>query len=85
MNQHLIRSVKAIRAQGGVTLKSGDTVMPEPILIGRNARKVIFTDTGHAPSIERPSRFDALLAEFLAGELVGGSGDAAEGVEAVSA
>jgi pimeloyl-ACP methyl ester carboxylesterase len=54
-------------------------------LIGRNARKVIFTDTGHAPGIERPSRFDALLAEFLAGELVGGSGDAAvQGVEGVS-
>ena len=51
MNQHLIRSVKAIRAQGGVTLKSGDTVMPEPILVGRNARKV--EELARAHGIER--------------------------------
>ncbi|MBV9953678.1 MAG: Gfo/Idh/MocA family oxidoreductase [Pseudolabrys sp.] len=38
-NQHLIRSVLAIRAQGGVTLSNGDKVMPDPILIGRNADK----------------------------------------------
>src|SRR3954466_14193593 len=40
MNQHLIRSIVAIRAQGGVALKNGDRVMPDPILIGRNAAKV---------------------------------------------
>ncbi|MBV9348422.1 MAG: Gfo/Idh/MocA family oxidoreductase [Pseudolabrys sp.] len=38
-NQHLIRSVLAIRAQGGVTLSNGDKVMPDTILIGRNADK----------------------------------------------
>ncbi len=38
-NQHLVRSVLAIRAQGGVKLKNGDVVMPDPILIGRNAEK----------------------------------------------
>ena len=32
MNQHLIRSIVAIRAQGGVALKNGDRVMPDPIL-----------------------------------------------------
>jgi pimeloyl-ACP methyl ester carboxylesterase len=37
-------------------------------LIGSNARKVIFEDTGHAAMLERPSRFNALLREFLAGE-----------------
>ena len=36
MNQHLIRSILAIRAQGGVALKNGDRVMPDPILVGRN-------------------------------------------------
>jgi pimeloyl-ACP methyl ester carboxylesterase len=36
-------------------------------LIGRNARKQIFDDTGHVPMIERPSRFNALLREFIAG------------------
>jgi predicted dehydrogenase len=40
MNQHLIRSIVAIRSQGGVPLPDGDRVMPDPILIGRNADKV---------------------------------------------
>ncbi|TFZ04457.1 Gfo/Idh/MocA family protein [Ramlibacter rhizophilus] len=40
MNQHLIRSILAIRAQGGVALSNGDRVMPDPILIGRNAEKM---------------------------------------------
>jgi predicted dehydrogenase len=40
MNQHLIRSIVAIRAQGGVTLSNGDKVMPDPILVGRNAEKM---------------------------------------------
>ena len=40
MNQHLIRSIKAIRDQGGVALANGDRVMPDPILIGRNAEKI---------------------------------------------
>ena len=40
MNQHLIRSIVAIRNQGGVTLANGDRVMPDPVLIGRNAEKI---------------------------------------------
>ena len=40
MNQHLIRSIVAIRDQGGVTLKNGDRVMPDPILVGRNSEKL---------------------------------------------
>src|SRR5262245_45602571 len=40
MNQHLIRSIVAIRNQGGVALANGDKVMPDPILLGRNAEKV---------------------------------------------
>jgi predicted dehydrogenase len=40
MNQHLIRSIVAIRNQGGVTLSNGDRVMPDPLLIGRNAEKI---------------------------------------------
>jgi predicted dehydrogenase len=38
-NQHLVRSILAIRADGGVTLANGDRVMPDPILVGRNAEK----------------------------------------------
>lgn len=40
MNQHLIRSILAIRAQGGTVLKDGTRVMPDPILVGRNADKI---------------------------------------------
>ncbi len=40
MNQHLIRSIVAIRAQGGVVLANGDRVMPDPILVGRDGEKV---------------------------------------------
>jgi predicted dehydrogenase len=39
-NQHLIRSICAIRAQGGVLLADGDRAMPDPVLIGRNAEKI---------------------------------------------
>ena len=40
MNQHLIRSILEICKQGGVALKNGTRVMPDPILVGRNAAKV---------------------------------------------
>ena len=40
MNQHLIRSILAIRQQGGVALKDGTRLMPDPLLVGRNAAKV---------------------------------------------
>jgi predicted dehydrogenase len=40
MNQHLIRSILEIRKQGGVALKDGTRLMPDPILIGRNPEKV---------------------------------------------
>ena len=40
LNQHLIRSIIAIRDQGGVKLSNGDRVMPDPVLVGRDAAKV---------------------------------------------
>jgi len=39
-NQHLVRSILAIRQQGGVKLANGDRVMPDPILVGRDAGKL---------------------------------------------
>lgn len=39
-NQHLRRSIAAIRAQGGVRLASGERVMPAPILVGRDEGKL---------------------------------------------
>ena len=40
LNQHLIRSIVAIRDSGGVLLANGDRMMPDPILVGRDADKV---------------------------------------------
>ena len=39
-NQHLLRSILAIRNEGGIPLPSGDVLIPDPILLGRNASKV---------------------------------------------
>ncbi len=40
MNQHLIRSILAMRAQGGVNIGNGDALYPDPILVGRNEVKL---------------------------------------------
>jgi predicted dehydrogenase len=39
-NQHLARSILAIREEGGVPLADGDVVWPEPILVGRDASRL---------------------------------------------
>jgi len=39
-NQHLVRSILEIRKQGGIALKDGTRLMPDPILVGRNAGKL---------------------------------------------
>ncbi|HWI82041.1 Gfo/Idh/MocA family oxidoreductase [Ramlibacter sp.] len=62
MNQHLIRSIVAIRQQGGVTLANGDKVVPDPILVGRNADRIRALAQAHG--IERWSTdLDAALAD----------------------
>jgi predicted dehydrogenase len=38
--QHLVRSLLAIREQGGVELSDGTRVMPEPILVGRREQRL---------------------------------------------
>jgi predicted dehydrogenase len=40
LNQHLIRSIVAIRKEGGVLLSSGERVMLDPIIVGRNGAKL---------------------------------------------
>ena len=61
LNQHLIRSICAIRAQGGVQLANGNKVMPDPILIGRNSDKMAALAKTHG--IERwGTDLDAALA-----------------------
>ena len=38
--QHLVRSILALREQGGLTLPGGEVLLPEPILVGRSAAKL---------------------------------------------
>ncbi len=40
LNQHLLRSVLAIRNQGGVLLSDGSRLVPDPILVGRSTEKI---------------------------------------------
>jgi pimeloyl-ACP methyl ester carboxylesterase len=49
-------------------------------LIGDNARREMFEDTGHLSMLERPSRFNRLLADFASG-----SREPEAGVEGVNA
>jgi predicted dehydrogenase len=39
-NQHLIRSILALQKDGGLPLKDGTWLYPEPVLIGRDERRV---------------------------------------------
>ena len=61
-NQHLVRSIVAIRKEGGVALRNGDRVMPDPILVGRNPGKLSALADAHG--IKRTSTdLDAALAD----------------------
>ena len=61
-NQHLIRSVCAIRKQGGVKISDDEFIMPDPILVGRNAAKLQALAT--AQGVERVTTdLDAALAD----------------------
>ncbi|PPK86219.1 putative dehydrogenase [Neolewinella xylanilytica] len=61
-NQHLLRSIVAIREQGGVRTPAGGTIYPEPILVGRNLEKL--RALGKRTGIERMSTdLDAVLSD----------------------
>ncbi|MFK7692525.1 Gfo/Idh/MocA family protein [Paenibacillus sp. HJGM_3] len=61
-NQHLIRSIVAIRKQGGVELPNGDKIMPDPILVGRQESKL--QDLADKHGLTRISTdLDAALAD----------------------
>jgi len=75
MNQHLVRSILEIRKQGGVALKDGTRLMPEPMLVGRNAAKLEelakkhaverwTTDLDQALSSKDPVFFDAASTQL---------------------
>jgi len=61
-NQHLMRSIVAIIRQGGVRLASGDVILPDPILVGRDLDKL--KKIGEAAGIQKLSTdLDAVLAD----------------------
>src|SRR4051812_40379131 len=61
-NQHLLRSIVPILRQGGVPLASGDVILPDPILIGRNLDKL--KRLGEASGIQKLSTdLDAVLRD----------------------
>lgn len=61
MNQHLIRSIAAIRHDGGLRLANGDTLMPDPILVGRSEQKLAALAQAHG--VQRwTTDLDAALA-----------------------
>jgi predicted dehydrogenase len=39
-NQHLLRSIVPIIKQGGVRISDSETIMPDPVLVGRNPAKL---------------------------------------------
>src|SRR5256886_13710420 len=62
LNQHLVRSILAIREQGGVALPGGDRLVPDPMLVGRNESKL--RDIAAAHGLTRVSTdLDACLAD----------------------
>ena len=61
LNQHLLRSVLAIRDAGGLVLSDGSRAVPDPIIVGRNAEKVARLAAEHG--VERHTAdLDAALA-----------------------
>ncbi len=70
-NQHLIRSVTAIRAQGGVRINPDLTLMPEPILTGRNENKLKALAEKHGPAVTtdgQPYRYTTDVDGAIKGE-----------------
>ena len=47
-NQHLVRSILAIRDQGGVALSNGDRLVIDPIIVGRDREKIQALAEKHA-------------------------------------
>ena len=78
LNQHLVRSIVAIRQEGGVPMPDGSRLMPHPILVGRDERKLRAlaetygierwtTDLGAALANDRDQiYFDATLTQLRA-------------------
>ena len=60
--QHLVRSLLAIRDDGGVVLPDGDRLTVEPVLVGRNADKLAARSPRHGIA-DWTTDLDAALAD----------------------
>jgi predicted dehydrogenase len=60
-NQHLVRSILAIRSQGGIPAGAGEMLWPEPILVGRDQRKLDALAEPH--ELESTTDLEAALAD----------------------
>lgn len=68
-NQHLVRSISAIIKQGGVKVSHDLTLMPDPILTGRNANKLkALADAHGTAAAGKPYKFSTDVAGVLAGK-----------------
>lgn len=61
-NQHLIRSIMAIRNQGGVKVGDEAVIMPRPVLVGRNPDKLTALSEAHG-GLEWSTDLDAVLKD----------------------
>jgi predicted dehydrogenase len=60
-NQHYLRSILAIMRQGGVKISDAESIMPDPILVGRNEAKL-----AQLAAMGEGVRFSTNLDEALA-------------------
>jgi predicted dehydrogenase len=64
-NQHLVRSILAIREQGGLRSLAGDVIWPEPLLVGRDEAKLQRIAVRHGLARWTTSLADALSDESM--------------------
>jgi predicted dehydrogenase len=62
--QHLVRSILAIREQGGVDLGDGTVIWPEPVLVGRREHALVAMAEQHGldPATAVSTDLDAVLS-----------------------
>ncbi len=61
-NQHLMRSILEIIREGGITLKDGSIIVPDPLLVGRNPSKL--EDLAEATGLKKwTTSLDAALSD----------------------
>jgi predicted dehydrogenase len=64
-NQHLLRSLVALQQQGGLRLNDREIVLPDPILVGRNAAR-LESLAERAGGVRWTTDLDAALSESAA-------------------